>query len=150
MSQSIKSTPPNLEDIKQWVSAILAEVNIGLLIYHLEDAADSKSLRLLYTNKAASEFTGADLSQLEGKRILDAFPALADGELPEAYADVVRNGRSIELGTTEYGGDDRVEQGFYSVKAFPMPSQCVGVIFENITVRKKVEELVKKERERSK
>ncbi|MBT8402083.1 MAG: PAS domain-containing protein [Rhodothermia bacterium] len=146
----MKSIPPNLEDIKQWVSAILAEVNIGLLIYHLEDITDFQSLRLLYTNKAASEFTGADLSALEGKRILDAFPGLAEGELPEAYADVVRNKRSIELGTTEYGGDDRVEPGFYSVKAFPMPSQCVGIIFENITVRKKVEELVKKERERTK
>lgn len=150
MPQSTKSNPPNLEEIKQWVSAILAEVNVGLLIYHLEDASNSDSLRLLYANKAASEFTGADLGALVGRRILEAFPGLAEGDLPQAYADVVRNGRSLELGTTEYEGDDRVEQGFYSVKAFPMPSRCVGVIFENITVRKKVEELVKKERDRSK
>jgi hypothetical protein len=41
-----------------------------------------------------------------------------------------------------------VRQGFYSVKAFPMPRQCVGVVFENITARKQLEELVKKQRSR--
>ena len=149
MQRSSNSPPPNLDEITSWVSSVLAEINVGLLIYHLEEPGDPMSLRLVYANRAASDFTGTDLGQLVGMRILEAFPALAETGLPAAYLDAIESQRSLELGTTEYG-DENVEQGFYSVKAFPMPSDCAGVIFENITVRKKVEELVKKERERKK
>ena len=149
MAKPPARAPTNIDEMMSWVSSILAELNVGLLIYQLEQADDPTSLRLLYANRAASQYTGADLSALVGKTILDAFPGLAGGDLPAAYAEVVRNQKPLELGTTEYGGDDKVAKGYYSVKAFPMPSSCVGVIFENITLRKQVEELVRKERGRS-
>lgn len=142
MAEARTQNPPEVEEMMQWISSTLSELNIGLLIYRLDDPKDDLSLRLLYANGAATHFTGADLSQRVGKRILEAFPALAP-HLPELYADVVRTGRSREAGVSEYGGDAEVEPGYFSVKAFPMPRQCVGVVFENITIRKRLEEMVR-------
>ena len=129
---------------------MFSELNIGLLIYHLEAPDDPNSLKLLYANQAASEFTGADLSALVGRRILDAFPGLEGSGLPEIYAEVARTRKPYNVGAYEYGGDEQVTQGYYAVKAFPMPSTCAGIVFENITLRKQLEELVKKQRSREK
>lgn len=138
----------NLDAMMRFVSSVLAELNIGLLIFHLEDPSEAHSLRLLYANHAASEYTEADLTPLIGQTILEAFPALTDSGLPETYAEVVRNQKSCNVGAFEYEGDGNVAKGHYAVKAFPMPNDCVGIAFENITVRRQLEDLVKKMREK--
>lgn len=138
--------PPSVQAVVDAVSSVFAELNTGLLIYYLADRDDPHSLTLVYANDVASRYTGADLSALIGKTISEAFPALARTDLPETYAEVSNGGRSVNLGAFKYEGDDQVEQGYFAVKAFPMPARCVGVAFENITLRKKIEELIKKER----
>ena len=130
------------------VSMIFAELNIGMLIYQVEDKGDESSLRLLYANKAASAYTGTDLSERVGKRILEAFPALEGSDVPTAFLEVAVGGRSRNLGSFEYSGDQTIERSHYSIKAFPMPSDCVGVAFENITVRKKVEDMLRQQSSR--
>ncbi len=138
----------DVETMIGMVSSVFSELNIGLLIYHLEDPDDPRSLRLVYANRMASEYTGADLSRAVGLNIVDAFPGLAETDLPERYAGVATTKQSRNIGAFEYGGDERVNRGYFSVKAFPMPKDCVGVVFENITVRKQLEEMVRKLRER--
>lgn len=128
------------------VSSILSELNVGLLIYRLENPDRPDSLRLAYANRVASEYTRADLSGLIGKTIGEAFPALAASELPEIYAEVARTKHPRNVGAFAYEGDGRVAPGHFSVKAFPMPNDCVGIVFENITVRKQLEEMVKRQR----
>lgn len=140
--------PSTIEEMVGWIKAVFAELVVGLVIFHMEDLDDPNSLRLVYANKAASDYTDADLTKLVGKRIIDAFPGLEGTYIPPVYADVVRTKRSSELGSFEYAGDPNVATGYYAVKAFPIPHDCVGVVFENITVRKQVEELVKKQREK--
>ncbi|MDX1530682.1 MAG: hypothetical protein R3362_04080 [Rhodothermales bacterium] len=137
----------SVEQITSVVSSLFAELNIGLFIYHLEDPDRPRSLRLIYANTAASTYTGSDLHPLVGLTITEAFPGLADTDLPETYAEVVETGRSRNLGAFEYPGDERVARGHFSVKAFPMPQRCVGIVFENISTRKRVDEMVKKQRE---
>lgn len=137
----------NLSDIPtmmSMVSSIFSELNIGLFIYHLEDRKSSRTLKLVYANKTAAQYTGADVTRLVGKYILEAFPALAETDLPELYAEVVNTQESRNIGAFEYVGDENIGRSHYSVKAFPMPSDCVGIVFENITVRKQLEEMVKK------
>src|SRR5205823_2751920 len=56
---------------------------------------------------------------------------------------VVRSGQAVELADVSYG-DARVGPGAFSVKAFPLPNQCMGVAFENITARKHVEEALRR------
>lgn len=142
--------PPSLsvQAVISTVSSIFSELNTGLLIYHLADPDETYSLTLVYANAMASRYTGTDLSLLIGKTIGEAFPALTGTDLPETYAEVSAGGHSANLGAFEYKGDEHVGPGYFAVKAFPMPARCVGVVFENITLRKKIEQLARKERNR--
>ncbi|MDX1740117.1 MAG: PAS domain-containing protein [Rhodothermales bacterium] len=143
--EQTKRSQEGIEAMTTVVSSIFTNLNIGLLIYRLEVPDEPRMLRLVYVNEAASDYTGADLKHRVGKYILDAFPGLAGSDLPRTYADVAAGAKSVDLGSFEYPGDEAIEHSYYSVKAFPMPHDCVGIIFENITVRKQVQELVKKE-----
>lgn len=146
MATRIPSDAVDFDTMVNLVSSILSELNVGLLIYRLENPNRPDSLRLAYANRVASEYTRADLSGLVGKTIGEAFPALAASELPEIYAEVARTKHPRNVGAFAYQGDGNVGPGHYSVKAFPMPNDCVGIVFENITVRKQLEELVKRQR----
>ena len=146
MAPSSNPRPVDFDTMVDLVSSILSELNVGFFIYHLEDAGNPLSLRLAYANRVASEYTRADLSGVVGLTIGEAFPALADTELPALYAEVAQTKHPRNIGAFEYEGDGRVGRGYYAVKAFPMPNDCVGIVFENITVRKQLEELVKRQR----
>ena len=122
---------PEYSAILTFVDAVFSQLNIGLLIYHLEEPEEPTSLKLIYANAEASRCTGADLGTLTGKTILEAFPNLADTDLPRIYAEVTKQGKPQKVGVVRYE-DAQLERATYSVKAFPMPSSCVGVLFENI------------------
>ena len=139
--------PIDVDTLVHWVDTLLSEMNVGLLIYHLETRGERSSLRLVYANRAASDYTAADLEPLVGRTIGEAFPALVDTDLPERFMNVVHRGLARNVGVFEYEGDARVSEGYYGVKAFPMPGDCVGVVFENITTRKRLTDLLKKQRD---
>jgi hypothetical protein len=134
--------PTNIQTMTNLIDTVLSEMNIGLVIYQMEELNASASLRLVYANKQAAKYAAIDFSQLIGKYILEAFPMLADTGIPEQYAEVARTKRSCNLGAFEYGGT-ATSKSYYALKAFPMPNDCVGVLFENITMRKQLEEMVK-------
>jgi len=119
---------PQFSAILSFIDAIFSEINIGLLIYHVEDPSDIHSARLIYANKKASRYTGTDLQNLVGKYIFEAFPGLVDTEIPRLYSEVVQEKQARLVGVVEYS-DDRVKHGKYATRAFPMPSSCIGVAF---------------------
>lgn len=133
---------PDVTTMIRLTQSILSNLNVGLLVYYLKDPDEATSLTLVYANDEASHYTRADLQKLVGKKILDAFPSLAKTELPQNYAAVARDGKPREFGAVEYE-DNNVEKSVFSVKAFPMPNRCVGVVFENISLRKKVETMAR-------
>lgn len=115
--------------ILSFIDAIFAELNMGLLIYHVEDVREIRTARLIYANRRASELTGTDLRRQLGKLIFDAFPHLADTVVPRLYAEVAAQGKSHHVGVVDYE-DGNVRRGRYSTRAFPMPHDCIGVLFE--------------------
>lgn len=125
------------------IDDVLVDFNMGLLIYLLENPDDARTLKLIYANQEASRYTGVDLQPRVGKYIYDAFPALASTEIPKAFQEVLLKKEAARIGMVEYS-DEQIGRSAYSVKAFPMPNQCVGVIFENVALRKQVDELLKK------
>ena len=132
----------DLDTMTALIDAVFSEMNIGLVVYQLEVPEASSSLKLVYANKQAAKYANTDFRPLIGKYVLEAFPMLAHTGVPEQYAEVVKTKRSCNLGAFEYAGAE-TEKSYYSLKAFPMPNDCVGVLFENITVRKQLEDMVK-------
>lgn len=122
---------PEFSAILTFVDAIFAELNMGLLIYHVENPEDIRTARLIYANRQASELTGTDLGRQVGKLIFDAFPYLVDTDLPRLYQEVARDKKSHHVGIVDYE-DKNVRRGKYSTRAFPMPSDCIGVLFETV------------------
>jgi hypothetical protein len=122
---------PEFSAILTFIDAIFAEINMGLLIYHVENVEDIRTARLIYANRQASEFTGTDLGRQIGKLIFDAFPFLKGTEVERLYQEVAAEKKSRHLGIVEYE-DENVRRGRYSTRAFPMPSDCIGILFETV------------------
>ncbi len=129
--------------ILSFISTIFSEMNVGLLIYQLEDADRPETLRLVYANPQASKCTQTDLTPMIGKYIGEAFPGLAETEIPATYAEVIRSKTSRNVGVVEYQ-DENIDHSFFEVKAFPLPQDCAGILFTNITGRKQMEEMIKR------
>ncbi len=118
------------------ISAIVENIQIGLLVYSLE--SDNESLlKLVYCNPAATEITGMSREKVVGKSIYELFPNLRDTNTAQVYIDVMRSSEVVNF-DLDYS-DESLPLLSYSVKAFPLPGNHVGVGFENITEKKVAE-----------
>jgi hypothetical protein len=93
---------------------------------------------MVYANIFSEIYTGVLVKQVVGNTRDENFPDLRKMWVPQKYAEVVRSQQAIELEDIYYG-DFRVVEGWYAVKGFPLPLDCVGISFENITERRQVE-----------
>ncbi len=135
------------EQALQQAADIVGNTQLGMYIYQLEDLDDDKTLRMISANPASEILTGVPATEVIGKTLDENFPGLRDKGIPQQYAEVVRSQKPIEIEDIYYG-DDRVIAAAYSVKAFPLPNDQVGVSFENIMGRKKIEnEIIAKNEE---
>ncbi len=119
---------------------IVKNIPIGMVVWHLEDLNDIASFRLVQANPAANQLLGIDLQPEIGQRMVECFPRILETTLPivEQYLEVVRSQQAVAFDQVCYG-DQRICETLFSVKAFPLPGQCLGVAFENITERKRIE-----------
>ena len=90
-------------------------------------------------NQAVVDFTGVSKEEVLGKTLDENFPGLREKGIPQTFAEVVISGEPRVLEDFYYG-DKRVIEGWFVVKAFPLPNNHVGVAFENITEKKKTEQ----------
>ncbi len=114
--------------------SIVQNVQIGMFIYHLEDPGNDRSLRMVFANPAAAEFTGVNIEDMVGRTLDENFPGLREKGIPQKYSEVIRTGNPVVFEVLYYR-DQRVE-GAFSIKAFPLPGNYVGVSFENVTHRR--------------
>ena len=135
------------EQALQQAADIVGNMQLGIYIYQLEDLKDDKTLRMISANPSSEKHTGVPAMDIIGNTIDENFPGLREKGIPSVFADVVRTQKPVEIEDLYYG-DERVISAAYSVKAFPLPNNQVGVSFENITDRKNMEaDLISKNEE---
>ena len=117
---------------------IVENMQIGLYVYHLENIDDDSTLRAIASNPAATRFTGLEMADVLGMTIDEIFPNLRSKNIPQAFASVIISQKAVELEDIDCDESGRITRAF-SIKAFPLPNNCVGVAFENITKRKCLE-----------
>lgn len=127
------------EDAVSRAAHIFENIQIGLFIYKLEKLDDDRSLRLIAANPASSNLININDKEMIGKTIDENFPNLRMYKIPQQYAEVVRNQIPIAMDDIYYE-DERIAKASFSVKVFPLPNQCVGVSFENVSERRKAEQ----------
>jgi PAS domain S-box-containing protein len=115
---------------------VVDNMQIGMYLYQLENLEDDRSLRLLAANQAATYFTKVSNEEAIGKLIDEIFPALRAQGVPQLFANVVRTGKLFEVDDFYYS-DENIPPSYFRFKVFPLPDQCVGIVFENITEKKK-------------
>jgi PAS domain S-box-containing protein len=118
---------------------VFRNIQLGLNVWCLQDRADLRSFKLISTNPAAAHSLGVRTEDVLGKRMGDAFPHMLDTDLPRQYREVVVSEEGRDLGEVRGALGESADDGVFSVKVFPLPGDCVGVAFENITERRRLE-----------
>ncbi|MDQ2098611.1 MAG: PAS domain S-box protein [Tychonema bourrellyi B0820] len=117
---------------------IVENMQIGLYVYHLENMDDDSTLRAIASNPAATKFTGLEMADVLGMTIDEIFPKSRSKNIPQVFSSVIRNQKAVELEDIDCDESGRITRTL-SIKAFPLPNNCIGVAFENITDRKCLE-----------
>ncbi len=128
-----------MEAARQRYLHVVTNMQLGLHVYHLEDPSDDHSLRLVDANPAGVLSLGLTEADLLGKTIDEAFPDLRARNIPQRYADVVRTGQPFTMEEFFYS-QANLPLAAYAFKVFPLPNECVGILFEDITRRKQMEQ----------
>jgi PAS domain S-box-containing protein len=126
-------TPHRFAAITQLAEEFFELAPIGMAILRLEDPANPASLRIIALNPAAQAASDVPAAGV-GKRLDEDFPAIAKTPFPAQLADVMRSGNATNLGE---GPGQYDPTRLFTVTAFPIPPDCVGLLFEDITERRK-------------
>lgn len=116
----------------QMYADIVHNMQVGLYVYHLEDPNDDRTLRLTAANPASTAGLGLDEECMIGHYIDEVFPGLRAHDLPRRFARVALSGEPFSIDDMLYG-DHRVTPRHFAFRAFAVPGDRVGVLFDDTT-----------------
>jgi PAS domain S-box-containing protein len=118
----------------QKFARIIQALPLGIHIYQLEP---DDRLVLVGANPNADRMTGVASGELSGLTIEEAFPALAQTEIPDRYRRAARDGEPWH--TEQIAYEDARISGAFEVYVFQSEPGTAVVAFLNITERKQAE-----------
>ncbi|GAB4386334.1 MAG: hypothetical protein Kow00121_52700 [Elainellaceae cyanobacterium] len=131
----------------QLYADIVKNAQIGIAVWQLDQTTNVPCFRLVTSNLAASQIMGVDLPTVADRPMAEIFPAFSQTSLSQEYIHIIQTGQPQDLGEVYYS-DEQITDAIFSLKAFPLPDRCIGIAFENITKRKRIEEALKTSEER--
>ncbi len=129
-----KQAEEALRESEETFRSIVESSPMGIHIYQLED---DERLVFMGANPAADRLLGMDHQEFVGKTIEEAFPPLAETEIPDRYRRAARHGKRWFTEQVNY--DHGSIAGAFEVSVFRMSPGKVAALFNNITERKRVE-----------
>jgi len=123
------------EDIRL-SGGIVHQLHVGIAIWHLENLEDPKTFHLIFANPAAERYLSVPSETVYGKTMAGIFPDFFDTQLPKIFQEVALSGEVKDLGEVRYG-DERVPDGIFTARVYPLPDHCVCLEFEDLTEQRK-------------
>jgi PAS domain S-box-containing protein len=111
---------------------VVHNVQIGLIVLHVEDAADVGTARLISFNPAAETIARRELSDMLGKSLREIVPFAVGGKLEQLVLGVAADG-VVREATVPRSRDPRDPNRAVSIKVFPLPASCVGVALDDVS-----------------
>ncbi|HNW51840.1 MAG TPA: PAS domain S-box protein [Prolixibacteraceae bacterium] len=133
-----------LEASERKFRSIVESSPIGMYFYELQP--DGK-LIFNGANPAADKIIGTDHNSYIGKTIQEAFPNLANTNVPEMYSKVATGEMDTQQFEIEYHDEQQIN-GIYSVTVFQSGENFVTIKFIDISEQKNAELAIKKSEER--
>ncbi len=123
------------DDTRKRLQVLLDAAPFGVHQYELQPDG-----RLIFVgaNRSADRILGIRHKRLIGKTIEEAFPALAESPIPNAYRLVAQTGKPFEQEQIEYR--DRRISGAFDIVAVQTDPNRMAVFFRDITDRKRSDE----------
>lgn len=127
----IKQTETKLKESEEKHRLLMDSIRSPVL-------ALKEDMTILYCNESFAEFTGKDVRELEGQRLLDIFPKYRNTVFHQAFKEVLKTGKPLE-------SDGRIGNSYLHVRVYRAPWGIVSVA-EDIT-QKKLQDETLRERE---
>jgi PAS domain S-box-containing protein len=135
------------EQAIQLYSDVAYNMQVALNVFQLENFSDDTSLVLIKANPASGKIINQISEKLAGKKFDEIYPQLKGYGIENILAEVVRTGKPYNNEEFRFFPESG-EIFFYNLKAFRVPNDCVGILFEDITRKKRIEKAVKESEER--
>jgi len=132
-----------LRESEERFRSIVQSSPMGIHMYRIDPEGE---LIFQGANPAADRILGVDNRQFIGKTLEEAFPPLADTEVPKRYRLVCRDGKPWDAEHVDYE-DERI-RGAYEIHAFQTSPGSMATLFVDITEHKQAEEKLKASRRR--
>jgi two-component system, cell cycle sensor histidine kinase and response regulator CckA len=117
-------------------AGVLGQMGIGVVVWRLDDSIQPPWLRLMLTNPAGAAAAGFAPDATPGSLFVDLFPDADASDLLSRYVEVARSAKPQDLGDRTIGTPPAAR--VYHIEAVPLPGQCVGVIFHDVTEQRQL------------
>ncbi len=133
------------EEAIRLYSYVAENMQVALNVFQLQE----KKLILVKANPAAAKILNKLLDNIVNKKFEEVYPQLIEYGIEQILINVIKTGKAFSNEDFKYFTHDG-KVFFYSFKAFPLPNNSVGVLFEDITRKKLAEKAIKENEERYK
>ncbi len=116
---------------------VVKNIQVGLTVWQLTEADEPPSFELISANPAASQLVGQNLDRAVGMRIETLFPQFVKTSRIIELIEVLNSSEARDFPEIIYR--DATQEGYCSLKAFPLPNRCLGLAYEDITDRKQAQ-----------
>lgn len=128
------------ERVRDLYIETMQQLPYGISIYEALDEHDISTFILRGLNAQAQTFL-THHDEVLGKSIVELYPAFIDDPYyTDEYLGVIRNQQAVSM---ERAYTDSDLEAHFSTTVFPLPNKHIGVIYEEITERKRSEEALR-------
>jgi PAS domain S-box-containing protein len=139
-----KKSEAAIKESEQLYKTLFENTEDGFVLIEpiFDEAGNSNDYVMLNVNRSWEHQTGLKADEFLGKRISTVLPEL-EPIWPSIFGDVAKKSKSTHFESYNHNSNK-----WYDVHAFPYQQGLVGVLFKDITERKKAEEALKESKER--